>query len=292
VETGDDRIRWGTEQRLEFIEFRLFWEGGINRADITDFFGVSVPQASKDLAQYRELAPTNIQYDATEKRYVATSEFKPRFLKPDPDRYLNQLRTIADRIVAAQETWLESAPPAEAMPVPHRRVDAVVLRAMLGAIRQSQSVEIEYQSMNVVRPETIWRRITPHAFGHDGLRWHVRAYCHIDSKFKDFILSRTFGVRDEAEAGADTTQDTIWSSYFTVVLKPNPKLSKGQQEAVALEHGMSNKRAEVPLRKAMLYYFEKRMRLDLAESSSRPQEVPIVIANRKDFDAALKEASG
>ena len=39
-------MRWGVEKRLEFIEFRLFWEGGINRADIMERFGVSVPQAS------------------------------------------------------------------------------------------------------------------------------------------------------------------------------------------------------------------------------------------------------
>ena len=38
------RMRWGVEKRLEFIEFRLYWEGGINRADITEQFGVSVPQ--------------------------------------------------------------------------------------------------------------------------------------------------------------------------------------------------------------------------------------------------------
>jgi predicted DNA-binding transcriptional regulator YafY len=289
VETEDGRIRWGTEQRLEFIEFRLFWEGGVNRSDITGFFGVSVPQASKDLAQYRELAAANLHYDTSEKRYLATAEFKPRFLKPDPDRYLNQLRTIADRIVPARETWLDRAPVADAMPVPHRRVNADVLRALLGAVYLSRSVEIQYQSMNVTRPETIWRRITPHAFGHDGLRWHVRAYCHIDNKFKDFILSRTFGLRNEGAPGAEPSEDKIWSTYFTVVLKPNPKLSKGQQDAVAVEHEMTNKRVEVPLRKAMLYYLEKRMRLDLAESSVRPQEVPIIIANRKEFDVALKE---
>ena len=28
------RLTWGVERRLEFIEFRLFWEGGVNRADI------------------------------------------------------------------------------------------------------------------------------------------------------------------------------------------------------------------------------------------------------------------
>jgi predicted DNA-binding transcriptional regulator YafY len=291
VDGKGDQIRWGIEQRLEFIEFRLFWEGGINRSDITEFFGVSVPQASKDLAQYRDLAPANIRYDATEKRYLAASRFKPRFLKPDPDRYLNQLRTIADRVMLAKETWLERAPPAEAMPVPHRRVEAGVLRALLDAVRRSRSVEILYQSMNVIRPEAIWRRITPHAFGHDGLRWHVRAFCHIDNNFKDFILSRTFDLGKEGEPGARPSDDKVWFAYFTIVLKPNPKLGEAQQEAVAVEYGMSNKRAEVSLRKAMLYYFEKRMRLDLVEGSTRPQETPVVIANRREFDAALKDVS-
>ena len=273
MEAVDGRIRWGNEKRLEFIEFRLFWEGGVNRSDITDFFGVSVPQASKDLTQYRELAPDNIHYDSSEKRYLSTEAFIPRFLKPDPDRYLNQLQLIADRIVSAGETWLGHAPDAAAMPVPHRRVDATVLRALLEVVRRKKSVEILYQSMNKERPEPLWRRITPHSFGHDGLRWHARAYCHIDLKFKDFILSRTAKLRHEAEPGADAAADANWLTYFTVVLKPNPKLSKGQQDTVAVEHGMSGGRADVPLRKAMLYYFEKRMRLDLAENSSRPQEV-------------------
>lgn len=81
-------LRWGIEQRLEFIEFRLYWEGGINRSEIIDFFGVSVPQASKDLSQYQELAPENIVYDRSQKRYFPASGFKPRFLKPDATRYL------------------------------------------------------------------------------------------------------------------------------------------------------------------------------------------------------------
>ena len=33
-------LKWGVERRLEFIEFRLFWEGSINRADLVEFFGV------------------------------------------------------------------------------------------------------------------------------------------------------------------------------------------------------------------------------------------------------------
>src|SRR6202051_106070 len=113
-------MRWGVEKRLEFIEFRLFWEGGINRADIMDRFGISVPQASKDLSLYEERAPGNLVYDRSEKRYFASSRFKPVFLKPEADRYLTQLKSVSDHIMSPEETWLSDMPPLDAMPVPHR----------------------------------------------------------------------------------------------------------------------------------------------------------------------------
>ena len=69
-------LKWGVERRLEFIEFRLFWEGSINRADIVEYFGVSVPQASKDLTLYQERAPGNMEYDTRGKRYVAADKVR------------------------------------------------------------------------------------------------------------------------------------------------------------------------------------------------------------------------
>ena len=79
-------MRWGVEQRIEFIEFRLFWEGSINRADIVEYFGVSVPQASKDLTLYQERAPGNMEYDTRGKRYVAAEEVRAAFSRPRPLR--------------------------------------------------------------------------------------------------------------------------------------------------------------------------------------------------------------
>ena len=200
-------MRWGVEQRLEFIEFRLYWEGGINRADIMEQFGVSVPQASKDLSLYEEKAPGNLVYDKSEKRYCASEEFRNVFLKPDADRYLTQLRTVADSTVMPQETWLSTAPTVDSTPVPHRRVDVDVLRLIVEAIRMHRALKVRYQSMNAKRPEPMWRWISPHAFGNDGLRWHVRAYCHIDRKFKDFILSRCLDAKGDDEAGAPPDRD-------------------------------------------------------------------------------------
>jgi len=57
VTLDKSELRWGVEQRLEFIEFRLFWEGHVNRGDLTDVFGVSVNQASTDLNRYIGFAP-------------------------------------------------------------------------------------------------------------------------------------------------------------------------------------------------------------------------------------------
>ena len=106
-------LKWGVERRLEFIEFRLFWEGGVNRADLIDMFGVSVPQASKDLTLYQERAPQNAVYDKSAKRYVAGAGFTPVFLDPDPDAYLLRLRSFAEGFAEAGANWLGAAPSAD-----------------------------------------------------------------------------------------------------------------------------------------------------------------------------------
>jgi len=63
VSNDRSELRWGVEQRLEFIEFRLFWEGHVNRIDVMQQFGLSVNQASSDLSRYIGLAPNNMDYD-------------------------------------------------------------------------------------------------------------------------------------------------------------------------------------------------------------------------------------
>lgn len=283
-------MRWGVEKRLEFIEFRLFWEGGINRADITDQFGVSVPQASKDLTLYEEKAPGNLAYDKSAKRYFASGEFRPIFLTPDADMYLSQLRASESSGNDLRESWLAESPNFDVMPVPYRRIQVDVLRALLSAIRRERAIEVEYQSMNVLRPAPAWRWITPHALANDGLRWHVRAYCHIDQKFKDFILSRCLRAGAQDEPGAKSIYDRFWQETFDVILVPNPALSEIQRAVIAQDYEMDDDQVAIPVRKALLYYFQKRLRLDLADAVDRPNETPVIVSNRTAFDAALAEA--
>lgn len=280
-------FRWGVERRLEFVEFRLFWEGGVNRSDIVDEFGVSVPQASKDLALYQEQAPANIVYDRSEKRYFASDTFRPKFIELDAAAYLDRLAPVT-ATSGEPNSQSHATLVADRLPIPQRHIASNSLRNLLAAVRGNRSIEILYQSMSHSRPEPLWRRVSPHAFASDGLRWHARAYCHIDQKFKDFILSRCLDCRGLGEAGSVPGFDEHWNSLFQVVLIPNPALTLGRQEVVAQDFAMVDGRALVPVRRAMLYYFSKRLRLDLA--SSDPRETPVVVSNRVEFDSALSEA--
>jgi hypothetical protein len=89
MEMVEQVVRRGVKERLEFIDFRLFWEGRINRADIMERFGISMPQASKDLSLYESIVPGNLSYDVSAKRYLASSRFTPHFIEPNARRCRN-----------------------------------------------------------------------------------------------------------------------------------------------------------------------------------------------------------
>jgi predicted DNA-binding transcriptional regulator YafY len=283
-------IRWGVEQRLEFIEFRLFWEGGIRRKDITDMFGVSVPQASKDLTLYQEQAPGNVEYDKSAKRYVASLDFKPKFLQPDADGYLSRLRSLAEGLAKPAESWIGYHPDSDIALTPHREVEPTVLRAVLDVMRDGKSIEVLYQSMSEIRTDPVWRRISPHAFGYDGFRWHARAYCHIDEKFKDFLLPRILAVRSPGSAGASGQHDLLWQEHIEVEITPHPQLTESQKTVVAKDYGMKDGKAILPVRTAMLFYVLKRLGLLRDPENEKPRAQHIVLLNKDHVIAAQKRA--
>lgn len=271
-------LRWGVERRLEFIEFRLFWEGHVNRGDLMDAFSVSVNQASTDLNRYIGMAPDNMTYDKSARTYIRGSKFDPLFLKPDASRYLSQLRSVADGILDRADAWIGQFPTYDAAPTPVRGVNAKTLRSVVAAIRRSEAIEVKYQSLS--RPEPRWRWIAPHAIGFDGFRWHARAFCLTDQSFKDFLLSRIIETRGTKPSEISAEGDADWNEHVTLEIGPHPELSETQQKVIALDYGMRSGRATIPVRKALLYYALKRLGLDTDPSARRPQDQQIVLLNR------------
>jgi len=58
-----------------------------------------------------------------------------------------------------------------------------------------------------------WLR--PHALGHNGARWHVRAWCEKNGDFRDFTLSRIAEVEWSRESAELPEPDKDWEQWVT-----------------------------------------------------------------------------
>lgn len=276
-------LRWGVEQKLQFIEFRLFWEGHVNRSDLIEKFGVSVNQASGDLNRYIALTPDNMVYDKSGKTYVRASTFKPLFLRPDATQYLSQLRSVAEGIVTEGDAWIGDLPAFDAPPSPARGIDPVVLRSVIIAIRRQEAIEVCYQSMT--SPDAEWRWIAPHALAFDGFRWHARSFCEKSGEYRDFVISRITAARQTRPSVQQAGTDVAWQQILELEVGPHPDLSPNQRRVIELDYGMQDGCVKIPVRRALLYYALKRLGLDTDPAARPPQDQQIVLLNREAIHA-------
>ena len=219
-------------------------------------------------------------YDKSAKRFRRSDDYKPLFLAPDPARYLAQLRLVSEGGLTSSETWLSQIPCFDMVPFLKRSINPKYLRNVLDAIRSKMALELQYQSLS--RPKPIWRWISPHALGFHGYRWYVRAFCHIDESYKDFLLPRILGTRGLRPQTINPEQDKDWFEVVTLLIGPNPAFSDDQRRVVELDYGMKNGVLEIRIRRAFLYYALKRLGLDHDLTSLSATEQHVVLLNREE----------
>ena len=271
-------VNWNVERRYEFIEFRLYWQGNINRSDLMEAFGISVQQASKDLTNYIEGRKSNLTYDKRLRTYLRGRNFRPRYFQPDAAEYFAQLQAVEQGLVAEEQSWISFFPSFGATPTPARGVPPETLRDLLAALREPAALQVTYQSMS--RPEPSARWIEPHALAFDGFRWHARAFCQNDQVFKDFLLSRIVEVGEQGPVTAEPSADEAWHTEVVLQIGPHPDLSDNQRRAIEMDYGMDEGSAQIAVRRALLFYALKRLGLDTDPAARRPQDQQIVLLNR------------
>ena len=281
--------RWGPEKRLEFIDFRLRWDGALNRGDLSAFFGISTPQASLDISRYLELAPDNARYDRRKRTYVATSKFQPLFPSSQPQKYLGDLLLQARGLLDQGSAFLGWCPPVASAPVPVRTLSAGTLGALVGAIRRGNALQMIYQSMTSMVPRE--RLVSPCAFGHDGSRWHVRAFCHLEKDYRDFVIARILSLDEEQAAPVELPIDVEWTTTVTLVLAPNPGLPEAHRRVIELDYGMDNGELHFECRRALLLYVVRNLGLE-DEGVKHPKVQQIVLKNRNEIEQLLPILSG
>lgn len=285
--TEKPTLRWGQNRRLTFIDVRLQYDGRINRSDLVAFFGISMPQASSDLGLYQEKAPANMSYDPRLKVYVAQPTFEPLFSRT-ATRYLNELQRLARKVVEPDESFIGFVPPTGVVATPARTIDANEVATVIQAIRDKVALRVSYQSMDA--PDPMELVLSPHAMGYDGLRWHMRAWCHTREIFRDFAIGRLEVLGAAASVPAiDPHTDKGWETTVVVVLVPNPGLSAKQRECVIYDYGMENGQLRLECQKAMLFYTLRHLNLEPPTTVNDPARQHVVIQNVDDVIRWIEE---
>jgi len=242
--------------RLSFLELRLRFLGEIRRQDLVTRFGIQTAAASRDLALYKALAPTNIDYDPKGKSYVFGSDFRPIFDFP-PERVLSWLtRGFGDGEPLIFKAWIANETPSRlAQP------DLDILASVTRAIHQECPLSVEYHSITSGRTE---REIVPFALIDNGLRWHVRAFDRKSQEFRDFVITRIrrpIVLKEQPLAPHEKSdQDIQWTRIVELELVPHP--DRPRPEITGMDYGMREGMLRIKLRAATAGYILRKWSVD------------------------------
>lgn len=261
------RDQWAGRERLAFIERTAWWRGVVNRGDLREVFGISAAQASADLQGYLEMNPRALAYNLSTKRYEARPEMScvlhtPR-LEDAVRGYLGETAPVTAVAVRGERVDVFS-PPA-------RRASTEVERRVFLAMDQGRRLRMTYWSVNSRGGKR--REIAPRGLGHDGYRWHVRAWCFENGDFRDFVLSRIEEAEWPGEDFTPPVRDEAWETIVTVALRANRELDEEQRKTIERDYGMAKGRLELHMREAMREYYLAHLRVVAGEERPRHLEV-------------------
>jgi len=239
------KVSRAQRDRLAHVEQLLWWRGWVRRRDLVEAFGISSLQASHDLREYRQRHPSAMQYDQSTARYTATAQLR----RPvTADESLEE----AARVLAHSPRPAAAGPWVGRVALPARRAEPEVAQAVIRAMLAGKALRIRYASLhsNTFR----WRWITPHALGHDGWRWHVRAYSADEGDFRDFVLGRIAETAETGPAAAKPEDDIAWARESATAIEVNPALGDAQRRALELDFIMKAGRLKVVASPALQHY--------------------------------------
>ena len=279
-------IKWGTRQRLQYIEVMAYYTGAVTRSDVARAFGISNAAATKDLKLYGQLSGDNLNYRHNVFGFVPSEDFQPLFADLSPARVLPML---AANLAAASGPYGNEpifGISVDSLPLPQRLPERGVLAQALRAIKQRNKLQVSYHSLSD-RDSSQQRILEPHTLVNTGTRWHLRAYNEETYDFRDFVLSRLADAKmlnEPAESSAEYDED--WTEIVTLQLAPHPGLNARQQASLLMDHQSLDGQIEVQVRRALIGYLLHRLSVDTtADHSMNPNAHQLILLNRDEIKA-------
>lgn len=269
-------LKHQTLLRYRAIELIALWEGRLITSQLMEWFGITRQQASADINRYNnELNPQALLHSPSIKGYIPASGFKPVLSSGHINDYLELLTSNGTQPMSLV---LESQPGVAAVQLPERAVMPDVVRELVKACRNAGGLKIAYSSMR--NPEPHERIISPHTLIYSGFRWHVRAWCHKNQSFRDFLLSRiTCAPQPYNNLAPPAESDSDWHEHITLRMIPNQRMNAAQQSLVARDYAMTNGQLPITVRKALAHYTLQRYQAAITdEQCSRIAEHPLQLS--------------
>lgn len=283
--SADNKIKWNTRQRLQYIEIMAFYSGVVTRSDVAAAFDISDAAATKDLKLYGQLAPDNLFYRQNVFGFVPGPDFKPVMADLSPVTVLPMIAANLPSTSGPYGQNLIYGIPFDTLPAPSRLPHRDVLAQVTRAIRHRRKLQINYRSLSD-REHNEARIIEPHSLVNTGLRWHVRAYNEDSFDFRDFVLSRIQAAEMlEAEAESSAEYDEEWVETIELKLAPHPKLAERKQQNLLLDYGAESDSIQLVVRRALVGYTLQKLSVDTtADHSLNPNAHQLVIVNRDEVE--------
>jgi hypothetical protein len=226
-------------------------------------FGIGPAGATRDIALYKQIAPNNLDLNATTKVYLSTRQFEPVF-EHEPQRALTALSRGFGEGVEAGDALVRCE-----VPFPLNQPDMGVVAAITRAMHRGRAIRITYHS---VSSGTGKREIVPFGLVSNGVRWHVRAYDRKSEEFRDFVFTRMEApeILEDSVIGREETPecDAQWSRIVQLELLVHP--DHPRPEVVQRDYPLKEGILKVRARATNLGYLLQLWRVDCSPTHCLP----------------------
>ena len=219
------------KERFVLLDHYLCWYGGFNATQIGEVLGITRQNISLLISKYlKSRPPGTVEYDSSRKLYVPGPTYAPGTRIAKAHLFLNHLRGQELINHYRRLAWWD--PEDDILfedldlygsPEP----DGSILSCVVRGIRFQRVLRVKYQS----RRKGSERLISPNRLVYAVDRYHLRAFCHTTTSYRDFVLTRIYEPEEAAVSSEDLPvrwvsggNDRAWNNRRELRFRPNPKL--------------------------------------------------------------------
>ncbi|EKH2095722.1 WYL domain-containing protein [Salmonella enterica] len=253
-------------ERLAYIDLCMRYLGSISRAEIMNEFKVAQAAASKDLALYRELKPSNSYIDTSTKKTILTPESYTPLVSFNVHTALNLIQFGFSRSELMRKSPMLPVEEVDPLYQPERLKEEQV-STVTRAIKNKCAVLCTYGSKS---GDHRFRTLFPHALFMDRKNWYFRAYDRNTeeperSAFKNFKLSRIFNISQDLNVLPNLIEQTDreWDEKITFIITFKKHITPDVIDEISREFSINGHVHSITCRAALACFVKTNWKIDL-----------------------------